>query len=132
MNSTVKLTFRNIATFFGVHVTSTPLDLFYSQLTVATGNIRKFYQSRKSQRAMNVVIMGNKIPLYGGGASLSSSSGTANVPLPLNLSFMIRSRAYVLGKLVTPKFYLKVECSFVLDQTKLNKPVPLKNSCQYH
>ena len=40
MNSTVKLTFRNTATFFGVHVTSTPLDLSYSQLTVATGTVR--------------------------------------------------------------------------------------------
>lgn len=40
MNSTVKLTFRNTATFFGLHVTSTPLDLSYSQLTVATGTVR--------------------------------------------------------------------------------------------
>lgn len=40
MNSTVKLTFRNSATFFGVHVESTPLDLSYSQLTVATGTVR--------------------------------------------------------------------------------------------
>ena len=40
MNSTVKLTFRNTATFFGVHVTSTPLDLTYSQLKVASGTVR--------------------------------------------------------------------------------------------
>lgn len=39
MNCTVKLTFRNTATFFGVHVTSTPLDLSYSELTVATGTV---------------------------------------------------------------------------------------------
>lgn len=37
MNSTVKFNFRNKGTFFGVHVKSTPLDLSYSQLTVATG-----------------------------------------------------------------------------------------------
>lgn len=40
MNSSVKLTFRNTATFFGVHVTSTPLDLGYYQLTLATGTVR--------------------------------------------------------------------------------------------
>ncbi|XVF17676.1 hypothetical protein REPUB_Repub10bG0144000 [Reevesia pubescens] len=39
MNCTVKFTYRNTATFFGVHVTSTPLDLSYSQLTVATGSV---------------------------------------------------------------------------------------------
>ncbi|KAK6130871.1 hypothetical protein DH2020_035389 [Rehmannia glutinosa] len=38
MNSTLKLNFRNTATFFGVHVTSTPLALSYSQLTIGSGN----------------------------------------------------------------------------------------------
>eukprot|EP00268_Persea_americana_P056901 TRINITY_DN6770_c0_g1_i1.p1 TRINITY_DN6770_c0_g1~~TRINITY_DN6770_c0_g1_i1.p1 ORF type:complete len:311 (-),score=54.44 TRINITY_DN6770_c0_g1_i1:289-1221(-) len=131
MNSTVKFTFLNKATFFGLHVTSTPLDLSFSQLTIASGAIKQFYQSRKTQRTMNVVILGTRIPLYGGGASWSSSTGNTNVPVPLNLSFMVRSRAYVLGKLVKPKFYIKVECSVVFDPTKLNKPVSLKSSCQY-
>ncbi|KAA8537766.1 hypothetical protein F0562_027654 [Nyssa sinensis] len=111
MKATVKLTFRNTATFFGVHVTSTPLDLSYSQLTVGTGNIKKFYQSRKSQRSIAVSVIGDKIPLYGSGASLSSSTGTTTVPVPLKLNFVFRSRAYVLGKLVKPKFYKKIECS---------------------
>nr|GMC62319.1 uncharacterized protein LOC109180419 [Ipomoea batatas] len=37
MNSTVKLLFRNTGTFFGVHVTSTPFDLSFSEITVASG-----------------------------------------------------------------------------------------------
>ncbi|KAL6963639.1 hypothetical protein U1Q18_034646 [Sarracenia purpurea var. burkii] len=37
LNSTVRMFFRNPATFFGVHVTSTPLQLHYYQLKVATG-----------------------------------------------------------------------------------------------
>ncbi|KAJ9674382.1 hypothetical protein PVL29_023750 [Vitis rotundifolia] len=131
MNSTVKLTFRNTATFFGVHVTSTPLDLSYSQLTVASGTIKKFYQSRKSHRSLTIVLMGNKIPLYGGGASLSTSTGTTTEPVPLTLSFMVRSRAYVLGKLVKPKFYKRIECSVNLDPKKLNVPLSLKKSCTY-
>ncbi|KAJ1437830.1 Late embryogenesis abundant protein [Sesbania bispinosa] len=132
MNSTVKFTYRNTGTFFGVHVTSTPLDLSYSEIVIATGNMKQFYQSRKSQRLVSVAVMGSKIPLYGSGASLSSTTGMPTVPVALKLSFKIRSRAYVLGKLVKPKFYKRIECSITLDPKKLNVSVPLKkNSCTY-
>ncbi|XP_068659132.1 NDR1/HIN1-like protein 1 [Aristolochia californica] len=133
MNSTLKFTFRNKATFFGVHVTSTPIELSYFQLNVASGQMKNFYQSRKSHRSMTVVVIGSKIPLYGGGASLTTPNGNpkTNTPVPLALSFMVRSRAYVLGKLVKPKFYINVQCSVILDQKKMNQPVSLKNSCKY-
>lgn len=39
MNSTVKMIFRNKGTFFGVHVTSTPLDLSLAELTLASGTV---------------------------------------------------------------------------------------------
>lgn len=39
MNSTLRLTFRNTGTFFGVHVASSQPELSYSQLTLATGNV---------------------------------------------------------------------------------------------
>ncbi|KAL5821694.1 hypothetical protein ACOSQ3_023576 [Xanthoceras sorbifolium] len=132
MNCTVKLTFRNTATFFGVHVTSTPLDLSYSQLTVASGTIRKFYQTRKSQRSITVTIKGSNIPLYGGGASLSSLNGAPIEPVPLTLDFTVRSRAYVLGRLVKPKFYKRIECSVIMDHKKMNTAISLKNTCNYH
>ena len=75
---------------------------------------------------------GDKIPLYGSGASLSSSTATTiTVPVPLKLSFVVRSRAYVLGKLVKPKFYKGIKCSIVFDKKKLNVPISLKNSCSY-
>lgn len=156
MNSTVKFTYRNTGTFFGVHVTSTPFDLSYSDIVIATGNVsiytqidhiinliiwfdlnwcttqlKKFYQSRKSQRLVSVAVMGNKIPLYGGGASLSSSTGVPTLPVPLNLTFVIRSRAYVLGRLVKPKYYKRVQCSINLDPKKINVPISLKHSCTY-
>ncbi|KAF7817488.1 Late embryogenesis abundant protein, LEA-14 [Senna tora] len=132
MNSTVRFTYRNTGTFFGVHVTSTPLDLFYSEIKIASGNMHKFYQSRKSERRVNVAVMGNKIPLYGSGASLSSTTGVPTVPVKLNLNFVVRSRAYVLGKLVKPKFYKRIECSITLDPKKINVSLSLKNSCTYH
>lgn len=93
--------------------------------------MKKFYQSRKSQRTVSVAVMGNKIPLYGSGAGLSSSTGTTALPVPLKLNVVVRSRAYVLGKLVKPKFYKKIECSVTFDPKKLNVPISLKNSCTY-
>jgi hypothetical protein len=39
VNSTVRMTYRNKGTFFGVHVTSTPLDLSYSEITLASGSV---------------------------------------------------------------------------------------------
>ncbi|XP_027148894.1 uncharacterized protein LOC113749383 [Coffea eugenioides] len=133
INSTLKFNFRNTATFFGVHATSTPVDLSYFELTVGSGTMKNFYQSRKSQRTVTVSVIGNKIPLYGSGASLSTTpTGTTSQPVPLKLNFVVRSRAYVLGKLVKPKFYKKIECSIVFDPKKLNAPIPLKNDCTYN
>ncbi|XP_022132905.1 uncharacterized protein LOC111005632 [Momordica charantia] len=131
MNATVKFIFRNTATFFEVHVTSTPLQISYSQLTLASGNMQKFHQGRKSQRAITVTVKGSSIPLYGGGASLSSMNGEPVEAVPLNIQFTVRSRANVLGKLVKPKFYKSVDCAVVMDPTNMNKPISLKNKCTY-
>ncbi|XP_031107994.1 uncharacterized protein LOC116012566 [Ipomoea triloba] len=131
MNSTVKLLFRNTGTFFGVHVTSTPFDLSFSEITVATGAIRKFYQSRRSQRTVTVTLRGSGIPLYGGGASLSSEDGKPTAPVPLTLSFMVRARAYVLGRLVKPRFERRVQCWVVMEPKKMNVAISLRKSCNY-
>ncbi|KAL3813625.1 hypothetical protein ACJIZ3_014893 [Penstemon smallii] len=131
MNSTATLIFRNTGTFFGVHVTSTPLDLSYSDLTIATGTVKRFYQSRKSHRTITITLRGSSIPLYGGGANLGSQYGKPLLPVPLSLNFTVRARAYVLGQLVKPKFYKRVQCTTVLDPKKMNVPIPLKNSCTY-
>ena len=93
--------------------------------------MKEFSQSRKSQRSVSVAVMGNKIPLYGSGSSLSSSTGVPTVPVPLKLSFVLRSRAYVLGRLVKPKFYKRTDCSITLDPKKLNVAISLKKSCTY-
>ncbi|OAY50949.1 uncharacterized protein LOC110615028 [Manihot esculenta] len=132
VNSTVKMIYRNTGTFFGVHVTSTPVDLTFSEITIASGSLKKFYQSRKSQRSVAISVMSNKIPLYGSGASLSSSTGTTTLPVPLKLNFVVRSRAYVLGKLVKPKFNKRIECDVTFDLKKLNVPISLKKSCTYN
>ncbi|RWR90634.1 Late embryogenesis abundant protein [Cinnamomum micranthum f. kanehirae] len=130
LNSTVRISFRNTATFFGVHVSSTPITLYYYDLKVASGNMKQFYQSRKSQRMLSAVVQGYQIPLYGGGATLTVSKEHPTA-VPLSLTFVIRSRAYVLGKLVKPKFYSTIHCSVTLRQNQLGKRVDMKNSCLY-
>lgn len=40
MNSTLKFTYRNTGTFFGVHVTATPVELSYSDIVIASGDVR--------------------------------------------------------------------------------------------
>jgi len=91
----------------------------------------KFYQSRKSQRSVRVMVKGSHIPLYGGGANLNTVNGAPLEPVPLTLSVMVRSRAFVLGKLVKPKFHEKIECSLVLDPKKMGMAISLVKKCTY-
>ncbi|KAG6410939.1 hypothetical protein SASPL_129012 [Salvia splendens] len=137
LNSTVKIFYRNPATFFGVHVTSTPLELHYFDLKVVSGHeqMAKFYQSRKSERKVIVVVQGRQVPLYGGMAALDVAKGRVDdISVPLNLSFVIRSRVYILGRLVKPKFYRKVMCEVSLRGNHLGKPLSMikSDSCVYH
>lgn len=132
MNSTVKFVFRNTGTFFGVHVASAPVDLFYYELSLASGNVNNFYQSRKSQRTVTVTLLGNDIPLYGGGSDLGSKNNTPTAPVPLQLNFTVQARAYVLGKLVKPKFNKVVQCAVVMDPKKMYTAISFnKTSCTY-
>jgi hypothetical protein len=129
LNATLKMSFYNPATFFGVHVTSTPMDLMYYQLVVASGQVKQFYQSRKTHRTISVMLQGKKVALYGGGASLTSSDAVGGVPLDLTSD--IKGRAYVLGKLVKTKFSKHVYCKIDMDSTTLMKSRSLKNACEY-
>lgn len=129
MNSSVKMSVYNPATYFGIHVSSTPVNLMYSQLAVATGQLKKYYQPRKSYRTVSVNLQGNKVPLYGVGASLAVSEKDGEVPMML--AFEIRSRGNVVGELVKSRHRRHISCSLVVDSHK-NKPIKLKeDSCTY-
>ncbi|CAI9769779.1 unnamed protein product [Fraxinus pennsylvanica] len=134
LNSTVKILYRNPATFFGVHVTSSPLEFHYYDLKLASGHMKNFYQSRKSQRTVIALIQGYQVPLYGGIPVLNGAKGhLESVAVPLNLTFIMRSRAYILGRLVNPKFYRSILCEVTLRSNHLGKPVNLtrSGSCVY-
>ncbi|CAO2830903.1 unnamed protein product [Amaranthus hypochondriacus] len=132
VNATVKLRYRNRGTFFGTHVTSTPLALAFQELILASGTMEYFYQRRKSEKQIRVQVMGDSVPLYGGGYSISSSNkGGVITPVPLTLKFRVRSRAYVLGRLVKPKFYKSINCNLVMNPNKMKMAMSLKNNCTY-
>ncbi|KAK9287480.1 hypothetical protein L1049_015901 [Liquidambar formosana] len=132
LNSTVRISYRNPATFFGVHVSSTPLELYYYQLKVASGHMKEFYQSRKSNRNVVTMVLGYQVPLYGGVSVLGGARNHyENVAVPLNLTFVMRSRAYILGKLVKSKFYKRIRCSVTLRGNQLGKLQNLTDSCIY-
>ncbi|KZV16307.1 hypothetical protein F511_28777 [Dorcoceras hygrometricum] len=134
LNSTVKIFYRNPSTFFGVHVSATPLELHYFDLKVASGQVKNFYESRKSQRTVITVVEGHQVPLYGGIPLLSGGKDhLESTPVPLNLTFVMRSRAYILGKLAKTKFYRRVLCQVIVRGTHLGKPLNLtkSQSCVY-
>lgn len=129
MNCSVKMNVYNPATFFGIHVSSSPVNLMFSEIAVATGQLRKYYQPRKSHRVVTVNLQGNKVPLYGAGAGLAVSDGNRRVPLLL--VFEVRQRGNVVGKLVKTRHQRRISCSLLVD-SRNNKPVKLKEkSCKY-
>lgn len=130
-NATVKLAYKNRGTFFGVHVTSTPLELSFEDLILASGGMDYFYETRKSTRQITVQVIGTSVPLYGGAYSMSTTDQGPTSPVPLSLNFTVRSRAYVLGRLVKPKFYRSISCAIIMDPKKMNKALSLKNNCTY-
>ncbi|XP_058192492.1 uncharacterized protein LOC131309847 [Rhododendron vialii] len=131
VNGSLRISVYNPATFFGIHVSSTPISLVYSEITVATGQLKKYYQPRKSNRITLVNIEGKRVPLYGAGSSLAASNSGA-VQVPLTLQFDIHSRGNVVGKLVRTKHRVQISCPVVIDSSS-TKPMKFKNdSCFYN
>ena len=94
--------------------------------------MKKFSESRKSQRKIVTVVRGYQVPLYGGVSVLASErEHLEKVAVPLNLTFVVRSRAYILGRLVKSKFYRRIRCSVTLKGNKLGKALNLTDSCIY-
>jgi hypothetical protein len=94
--------------------------------------MKKFSQPRKSRRTVVTVVHSSQVPLYGGVPHLADAREHVNkVAVPLNLTFSLRSRAYILGRLVKSKFYNRVRCTVTLTGKKLGKPHNLTKACVY-
>ncbi|KAI3777812.1 hypothetical protein L1987_47615 [Smallanthus sonchifolius] len=130
INGSLRLGVHNPATFFGIHVSSTPVNLVYSEIVIATGQLKKYFQQRKSRRTVIVNFEATKVPLYGAGSSLVISD-TGVFKIPLKLEFEIRSKGEVVGKLVTTKHRRQISCNMTLPSTII-KPIKFKkSSCTY-
>ncbi|XP_022969162.1 uncharacterized protein LOC111468240 [Cucurbita maxima] len=136
LNSTVRIKYRNPATFYGVHVSSSLFQLHYFQLHVASGQMKEFYQKRQSSRRLTTSVAGHQVPLYGGitviGNWRDQQQDGVGVEMPLNLTMAVRSRAYILGKLVKSTFHTTITCSVTLSTNKLGKFHSFNNSCTYN
>ncbi|KAF8080748.1 hypothetical protein N665_0924s0013 [Sinapis alba] len=130
LNGTLRIGIYNPAPTFGVHVSSTPVSLFYYQLPIATGQqLKEHYQPKKSLNTEAVVIEGRRIPLYGPGASLEATERGGKIPV--NMRFEVKTRGVVVGRLVTIKHTKRISCSFVID-VAINKRIPInKSDCSY-
>ncbi|KAI4350850.1 hypothetical protein L6164_005258 [Bauhinia variegata] len=128
MNCSVKMTVYNPATFFGIHVSSKPVNLMYSEITVATGELKKYFQQRKSHHTVSVNLQGSKVPLYGGGASFAGT--VDNGVVAMTLAFDLKSQGNVVGKLVRSRHRRRVSCSVTID-TRDNKLIKLNETACY-
>lgn len=94
--------------------------------------MKKFYQLRGTDDTIAVEILAHQVPLYGGVPVLAGAKGhLESVSVPVNLTFVMRSRAYILGRLVKAKFYRNILCQVTLNGNRLGKHVNLKNACVY-
>ena len=93
--------------------------------------VKEFYKRRKQEENVRVVVAGDKIPMYGSGATLVSPDGMTDLPVTLKLDLKVGSRAHVMGKLVNRRFLNKVECFLDFATTKIDVPISLRN-CTYH
>ncbi|WZZ62029.1 uncharacterized protein LOC106399806 isoform X1 [Brassica napus] len=129
LNGTLRIGIYNPAPTFGIHVSSTPVSLFYYQLPIATGQLKEHYQQKKRFYTEAVVIEGRRIPLYGAGASLEATERGGKIPV--NLRFEVKTRGDVVGRLVTIRQTKRISCSFVID-VAINKRMPInKSDCSY-
>ncbi|RAL37197.1 hypothetical protein DM860_004119 [Cuscuta australis] len=133
INGSVSMATYNPSPFFGIHLAATPINLIYSQIIVAAGEMKEYYQARKSYREWALVLEGENVPLYGTGDSLAGLDNNGGIPLELDL--VMRSKGYLVGKLVKTKQQRHVSCSLTIKlssgRSTTSKYVNLNDSCTY-
>ncbi|KAF7028877.1 hypothetical protein CFC21_040736 [Triticum aestivum] len=128
MNCSLEIDVHNPSTMFGIHVSSTSIQLYYSQIPIASGQLDKFYQPKKSRHVASVTLHGEKTPLYGAGATFVLTD-TDGVPLTVDLA--VRTRGYVIGRLVRVTHAKRVRCP-VLVSSLTDRPIMIaQTACSY-
>lgn len=127
LNGSLHLSIYNPATFFGIYVTSTPVNFVYADIVIASGQLKKYFQPRKSRRTVLIEVKAFRAPLYGAGSGLVASDNNF-IEIPLILKFEIMTEGHVVGKLVRARHRKHISCPLVINSTR-NKPIKFKNSC---
>ncbi|KAG0535804.1 hypothetical protein BDA96_03G009900 [Sorghum bicolor] len=133
LNCSLAMSVHNPSTMFGIHVSSSSIRLMYSEIAIATGQLHKFYQPKKSHRAAAAILHGEKTPLYGAGATLvvTKNAGAGGNKVPLTLELAVRTRGHVIGRLVRVKHAVQVRCPVAIDPGS-SRPVRFRRSdCSY-
>ncbi|WOH08918.1 hypothetical protein DCAR_0728369 [Daucus carota subsp. sativus] len=131
INCSLNMSITNPATFFGIHVHSTTVNLIFSQITVATGLLQRKYLPRTSQRTVHVNMKGEMIPLYGAGASLPVMSNKPD-RVPVKLHMEVISNGNVVGKLVKTKHLQHITCYLVITNSKNIEVIMFKEELCMH
>ncbi|KAF3341442.1 Late embryogenesis abundant protein [Carex littledalei] len=129
VNCSLLINVYNPSGMSGIHVRSSPVNLAFSEIAIATGELKKYYQPRNSHRTVSINLHGEKVPLYGAGAGLTLSNTGGSVPLTIN--FTIISRGYVVGELVKVTHKKHVSCHLTIDSKKSKAIKFSKDSCIY-
>lgn len=130
INCSLKMRVHNPATFFGIHVSCSPITLRYYDLTVASAQMETYYQPKSSWRTLSVNIQGSKVPLYGAGAGFVFSNKDPN-GVPMTLDFEITTQGNVVGKLVKAKHRRHIKCSFTISSYATHIVHFGEHSCVY-
>lgn len=124
VNCSLNMIVSNPASMFGIHVTSGPVRLLYSQIAIGVGQVREYYQPKNSRRKVSAVIHGQKVPLYGAGGGLDDDGS-----VPLTVDFKLISRGYIIGQLVRVTHKLQVTCNITV-RAQTTRPIRFpKDAC---
>eukprot|EP00249_Psilotum_nudum_P005896 c19308_g1_i1 orf=708-1658(+) len=131
LNCTVQLNFYNPSKYFTVHVNLVDISLDYSELGIATGQMKSFAQVKRSKKTVSVVVKAVKVPIYGAGDDLSGVYN-AHTGIPLEMIATVHSQYFVVGKMVKPKFQSQATCNLVVALNNMALLSPLRSSCSYN
>ncbi|KAI0488717.1 hypothetical protein KFK09_028556 [Dendrobium nobile] len=130
LNCTVQINVFNPAPYFGVHVTSTHVSLFYSKIRVAVNQLEEYYLPRKNHQVKTINLMGDQVPLYG--ASLGLDLSRTSIKAPMTLKLDMTSQGYLVGFLVRVKSHRHIICNLAIDSNS-NRPVKFsEDKCSWY
>lgn len=81
-------------------------------------------------KTLLVNLKGDKVPLYGAGASLAEADRNGGVPM--KLVFEVRTRGNLVGKLVRSKHRKRIACYVNVDSANLRFTKFTDDSCTYY